>query len=662
MRKIIILLGAFTLNINFISAQDELQSSLSDYIEGLMEEESSKIDYEEFLEEMEQLSEHIINLNTATERELSGIPFLSTIDIQNILIHKKTYGDFQTLYELKNIPDFDLVKIKKILPFVTIEVKEKERGWRNELKNGKQTIYHVYQQNLEEKKGYKRDEEGNKKYAGQPFRYYIKYQYQTAERISIGCLGEKDAGEAAWSTTNKGFDFTSMYLQANNIWRIKQINIGDYNANFGQGLVIGNSSLFGKSSNTTISILSKEGLKKHSSCNENNFLRGAGVTFGIKSIESTLFVSHRKKDANISNHRITSFKTDGLHRTENEISKKRNITENILGVNLTYKRGQLQAGITALFYHYSDTLSPANLMYNHFRISDDNQHFNIGVNYKYNWKRISLFGESAINAYAGFATLNGLSIRPNSRLNLLVIERMYQPHYQANYSNAFGENSRTENEHGLYIGTQLLPIKKITLSMYSDVYVFPWAKYNINYPSRGQDYLVHIHYNKSKKLNIQLKYKYKEYIEQHYTKQNLRYANHISFKHIKLQSLIEGNKVATAENESYGWALSEDIQLDLTKARININMHHAYFMAEEYNNRFYFHEKDILNTFSMPQLYGKGHRIDINVKWLPNKLMQVYFNYGIYIYTDGRESIGSSYEQITGNKSSMVKALIKWRF
>jgi hypothetical protein len=315
-----------------------------------------------------------------------------------------------------------------------------------------------------------------------------------------------------------------------------------------------------------------------------------------------------------------------------------------------------------MFYHYSDTLLPANLMYNRFRISDDNQHFNIGINYKYNRKRISLFGESAINAYAGLATMNGLSIRPNSRLNLLVIERMYQPHYQANYSNAFGENSRTENEQGLYIGTQLLPIKKISLSMYADVYAFPWAKYNINYPSRGQDYLVHIHYNKSKKLNMQLKYKYKEYIEQQYTKQHLRYANHLSFRYIKIQSLIEGNKVATAGKESFGWALSEDIQLDLTKARININMHHAYFKAEEYNNRFYFYEKDILNTFSMPQLYGKGHRIDINVKWIPYKQMQVYFNYGIYIYTDGRETIGSSYEQIIGNKSSMIKALIKWRF
>ena len=91
-------------------------------------------------------------------------------------------------------------------------------------------------------------------------------------------------------------------------------------------------------------------------------------------------------------------------------------------------------------------------------------------------------------------------------------------------------------------------------------------------------------------------------------------------------------------------------------------MHYAYFKAEEYNNRFYFYEKDILNTFSMPQLYGKGHRIDINLKWLPNKLLQVYLNYGIYIYTDGRETIGSSYEQIVGNKSSMIKALVKWRF
>lgn len=662
MKKFYLLTTTLFFSLITYAQEEEFSSHFTDYMEDLMEEESTKLDYEELLNVIEDIRSNKINLNTATERELSQLPYLNEIDAHNIIQHRKSYGFFQTLYELKNIPNFDYDKIKHILPFITIDQEKEKMSWKQEFKTCKHLIYNQYQQTMQKKKGYIPDSLGNTKYAGIPCRYYFKYQLQTAEKISLGFLGERDAGEPFGLFKNGIFDFKSAYLQLKDIWKFKQINIGDYKANFGQGLVIGNSCLFGKSVNTLNEIQQYEGLKRYTSSNECGQLRGLGTTFAFKDWEVTTFLSCKKIDVNINGSTITSFKTDGLHRTENEISKRLNATEKVIGCNLAYTKKNLKLGYTFLAYQYSNILNPTDVMYNYFKLRNTNHHFNTSIHYKYYFQRMSFFGECAIDANKGLATLNGISILPNSRIGILALQRCYQPEYQANFSHAFGENSRTENEKGFYIGTKILPVKKLELSLYADVFSFPWAKYKINYPSKGEDFLVQAQINAHRKMNMQLKYKYKNYIEQGYTKQDIRYVNHWKIGKFETQSILEANKIRTEESDTYGWVVSEDIQREWSKPHLSMNLHYAYYVASDYNNRFYIYERDILNTFSMPQLYGKGHRIDINFKWAPCRLFQIYLNYGMYLYTDGRETISSSNEEIKGNRSSMIKGLMRWSF
>lgn len=86
------------------------------------------------------------------------------------------------------------------------------------------------------------------KYTGDPNHYYLKYKLQCSDLLQLGFAGEKDPGECAWSNGNRVFDFTSAHLQINGIG-VKRICVGDFKANFGQGLVIGTSSIIGKSNN-----------------------------------------------------------------------------------------------------------------------------------------------------------------------------------------------------------------------------------------------------------------------------------------------------------------------------------------------------------------------------------------------------------------------------
>jgi hypothetical protein len=426
--------------------------------------------------------------------------------------------------------------------------------------------------------------------------------------------------------------------------------------------VIGTSSILGKSSNAVQTFAQREGIYKYSSTNECNALRGGGATISIKNFDISFFISLRKKDATMNESYISSFKTDGLHRTNSEIEKKEIVRESVFGGNLTFKKNNLQIGATMLFYKYSDTLLPSLKAYNHYKLKMTDRHFNIGINYKYFFRRINFFGEMAIDANSGLATLNGMGVHPNSKITLLALHRVYQPQYQSNFSYAFGENSRNENERGFYIGAKLLPMKKITLTLYADIFKFPWLKYNVNTPSQGEEFLCNLLYNTNRNLNMQLRYKYKDYIEQGYTKQSLRYMLQFNPKNFKLQTLIEGNKTTNNGKNSFGWVVSQDIFLHWQKANLNINLHYAYFQTDNYNNRLYIYERSILNTFSMPMLYGKGHRISLNFKWTIGRHFQLYANYSTYIYTDGRESCGSSHETIQGNISGMINSLVKITF
>ncbi len=66
------------------------------------------------------------------------------------------------------------------------------------------------------------------------------------------------------------------------------------------------------------------------------------AVYEYDKISVTAFYSNRRIDANLSGDgEITSFKTDGLHRTPLEIDKKKNTREQVVGgeISTSGKKG-----------------------------------------------------------------------------------------------------------------------------------------------------------------------------------------------------------------------------------------------------------------------------------------------------------------------------------
>ena len=85
---------------------------------------------------------------------------------------------------------------------------------------------------------------------GSPDHFCFKYQFKANDWFSISFSGEKDKEEfLKWDKKQKGFDFYSGNIQLVNIGCIKKIVIGDFRAQFGEGLILGSSYLQGSGIN-----------------------------------------------------------------------------------------------------------------------------------------------------------------------------------------------------------------------------------------------------------------------------------------------------------------------------------------------------------------------------------------------------------------------------
>jgi len=91
------------------------------YLEELSEsDERNPSDIEQFFDELSYLSEHPFNLQTVTKQDLERLPFLTDIQIENLLYYIYKYSPLVDIYELKNVEDLDFQTITYLLPFVYI--------------------------------------------------------------------------------------------------------------------------------------------------------------------------------------------------------------------------------------------------------------------------------------------------------------------------------------------------------------------------------------------------------------------------------------------------------------------------------------------------------------------------------------------------------------
>ena len=184
-----------------LRAQDAVKVTeqlISDLYEEYSSESETDIDYETFFTDLMETAQHPINLNTATKEQLEKLPFLSDIQVENILAYLYRNGYMDNIYELQLVDGLDMTDIRRMLPFVFVgekQIKAEPIIWREVWKYGRQEMLLRLDHGLETKEGYIRNPEDDDSgadtlstaYSGDPFYTSLKYRFNYKDRIMMYC-------------------------------------------------------------------------------------------------------------------------------------------------------------------------------------------------------------------------------------------------------------------------------------------------------------------------------------------------------------------------------------------------------------------------------------------------------------------------------------------
>ena len=537
--------------------------------------EDGDLAYEDIEEELLSIAENPMDLNEVTGEDLSRLMFLSDEQIDAILMYQYQHG-FKELYELQLIDCLKDYEIRNLLPFVKVRGEE---AIRQEAK-GKEMYFREVFHYAKHEMTLRVDARNMEDFDGDPMYGKLRYRFNYQNRVQAGVTLDRATG-VPWEKINYGG-----YIQLKDIGPMKTVVAGNYQANFGYGLVVGSPFKRGKSAYIQSTATTDEGLKKFSSVGDSyNYFHGVGATARVKWADLSAFYSLRKGKEDAWNH--------------------------VVGANATARWKKLKVGVTGVE-----------------SISDNGNRESVngktvmGANVRYNWGKVDVWGEVAASHTEqwGWGTIMGVRVNPISDLNLLAIYRYYSPEYENIYANALSSKTRVYNEHGGYLGVEYNRLKNWQLSLFGDA----WKE---GYETMAQADFVS---PKDYKMHMRLRAKRKNEIDTY----SARWNGMWELGQWKLKTQVDANMVYTKEKWNYGFSVFQDVEYRFVEVPIVLQFRAQAFDAREWNNRVYIYENDVLYAYAIPFVYGLGGRFWMNARYKINDTFSVYLRVSETVYQE----------------------------
>ena len=516
-------------------------------------------------EQLMEIAENPIDLNRTNAEELSQLCWLTDEQIDDILLYQYQHA-FVSVYDLQLIHSLKDYDIRNLLPFVEVkgdrlEVKGKDMYFREVFHYGKHEVtLRADARNIED-------------YENDPMYGKLRYRFDYQKKVQAGLTICRPTGEA-WEQMQYG-----AFVQLQDIGCIKNLSAGNFQANFGQGLVIGSPFKMGKSRWMSSGMNAREGVRKFTSVGDDyQAFHGIGTTLRFAWAEvSAMYSIDQQKDS---------------------------AWHHLVGVNVTGKWKKLKVGISAIENLYSDSTNAQSV---------------VGINARYNWGRVDLWGEVAATQGVrwGWGGIVGMKFTPISDVNLLALYRYYSPNFDNPYAYAFSEKSRLNDENGFYLGVDVRTFSKWRLAAYVDAF------------REGYDVMTQADFipNKTYDMNWRLRAR-RQVGKDTYA---LRYRFVYRLHDWVFRTQMDANMVKT-DGWNYGVSLLQDVEYHLPTLPIVLQMRAQAFDARKWNNRIYAYENDVLYAYSIPNVYGLGGRFWLNARYKINDTFSLYLRVSETIY------------------------------
>ncbi|HLN73951.1 MAG TPA: helix-hairpin-helix domain-containing protein [Prolixibacteraceae bacterium] len=637
-----------------------LQQSLEDLIESMGSETDETNDYQEVIDDLTYLSQHPLPINKATKEELLKLHFLSELQINELMDYRNRTGQIYSIYELSAIEGYYPDLLQKLKPFISFETFETTSTYK---KSDNDLILRTTRSFGNSSDSKQPDYEGSME------RYYLRFKH-ISNNYEYGMIAEKDPGEALFKASNKGFDYMGGYANLK-IGSALRLFAGDYRVQFGQGLVASQGFSMGKTSETAQVFRFGQGIRSSSSSDENQFFRGMAAKLIWEKVTLMPFISFRQLDAHIDTIEgkpyFGAFQTSGYHRTASEITGKNTLRQIVYGGSVNVSINRWTIGLTGISTRFNAELNRSDEPYNQF-LWEGKENFVAGMDWKGSIKNVFLFGEIAASKDNGRALISGILLKPAVNAEISVVYRNINKTYFSFYSNALTESSKTNDERGLYLGFKYYPASKWTLSGYADLFNYRWIKYTTAAPSNGNEIFAQLSFKVSGRTDLYARFfqedkevkvttinnKYNQ--PQQIKRGRLNYTQKLS-ESLNLNSRIEWMSYSKFNNES-GFLIYQDISYKPLIRKLSFNGRIAYFASHSYYSRIYAYENDLLYSFSIPALFGKGIRTYINIKQSVNDKLSLWLKLAA-TYPFSPENTAESDEQ---NAEYELKLQLRYKF
>lgn len=566
--------------------------------------EIDAVDLEQLQTDLYALNANPIDLNHTSAEELEQLYFLSPKQIDALLAYVDRHP-FESLYELRLIPELADYEIRDLLPFVRVGANAHDNNKvyaREVFAHAKhELIARVDARNIE---GY----EGTDPMFAQ-FRYRFDYQ----RRVIFGAQLKRPVGGIA-----KDLQYGA-YLQLTDIApHVHKVVGGNYQAAFGQGLVLAPVFHSGKSMYVASVGTPREGLRYYGGA-DGASLHGAGATMRWEWGKST---------------RLDASALYSMKRANDST------WQHVIGANLTLRHKRLEVQLTGIENLWSDSIRP-------YRNAKYNQHYFrgfrqavVGASVRYNYGWFDAFAEVATTenykrfeetsnlktlkpSNWGVGTIVGSRFYPADGVSLIALYRYYSPWFDNAWGYGFSETSRINDENGGYIGFDITRLKNWRFSGYGDVFYFSGYKYGLGDATQtlGYDAMLEAQYIRQV-WRISLRARARK-------KGTSTYSARFQFDWSRgpwsLRTTADANYV-----QSYGVSLAQDIAFDLTPYTVHhtpltLRLRLQGFDARNWSNRIYLYEHDVLYSFSIPATYGLGGRAYLCLKWQIIDQLALYF-------------------------------------
>jgi hypothetical protein len=664
-----------TTSVAFAQSDENLRIWISDIIESMVEDADEDQDFSFLIDELLLAYNSPININTAQREDLERIVFLSDANIEALLFQRYQVGQFSSIFELQAVEGFNRQLIMWLEPFIIFDDADIEKITYFTPRGD---VFMRTQFALQTPRGYQQQADSTVSFQGDKFKHYVRSELEPLQRLKIGFVAEKDAGEPWFNNQVKTFDYVSGYIHWKPQRFVKDVIIGQYRFSSAQGLGLQTGMAPRKSAMVTSLRNRNSAYRPSLAVSESSGLNGLLLAFGNNNFTITPFVSLKNIDGRLDVDSagqifITNLKTDGYHRTITELEQRKNVLQQVYGLQVKgyigrfiFEAGHLDYRIQ---YPLKRNIQPYNMHY-----FSGNSNANSWLGFEGSVYNIHLFSEVAFNNSLHPAVWAGSLYNIKGHVNMSVAYRRIPLSYVAPLGAPLSEAGQFAGERGFYSGIEFGLPGKITIASYIDYFEHKWLRFQLKAPSSGYDFLAVVTHRPNRQWENVFRYRHRhklvslkmdtpDYNVGDKLTDQLRFQTRFSPNDLwSFTSRVDFQYVKVGDDNSpYGFMLSQDVRLRPANGRLNFVMRYALFDAQHYDTRIYAYEPDLLYSFSTPAYYGQGSRFVFLTKFNVVAKLDVWVRYAQWHYSN-RTTIGSGNMTIDGNVSSEIRMQIRYRF